>query len=781
MQHPTGWPEGSSGDAPFLWWDGDRWTQERNGPRPPEAARRYPEYRRAIDRLRETSVDLFRVTTERRREPRHEQARETGAGHGDEPAADGPPDSVVTLALSGLFAASLLITAAGYGIDSTGLRLGGIVGVLFFGVGAAPLRAFRRAGLTVRLALAVLIGISVPTLLASVMALTPLWHPLIAAALLGTAVAIVHARASLEALRDLRAAPRQRPPADRSAWLNLSTGLTAGGTLYWIAAAVRAGRISPGVGGFLTQIPPMWYGGLLLVLGGIVAARSRPGLAAVTGVASLIAAFTLTPAIVYGLPGTQTAAKHVGFVQQVLGVHYLDRTAGIYQAYSGFFSLSAWICNLAGVKESMGFAAYWPFIINMAGLAVLRLFFGLLLRSPYRVYIAITLTFLVDVVGQDYFSPQSVGYVLVFGVYALGIGGQRTHLSQRMRIGLIAVISSAVAVTHEFSPFIGAAVLVIFVIARVVRPIYIPLAALLPAVVWAVLNWSVLGSFASFYDFGNLSNFEPPKTAVTPGLERLPIVGQGTDAEVAGLLVLIALAAVGFLAAVTRRPGWTFFSRSYAWSIIVSAAAGLALIVANPYGNEGIFRAVLFAIPWLAALAVTAIPRFTREWLLIPLAMLLTGLSATFCIASDGLDNANVIRPGDVGALNFYNAKASGNGYILDLSYGDTPTGMLSLANGHSVGWSTMVPQTGDRVDPLTPESAALLARNYLAYVAQDHGGSTSALYAIWSPAAVSYSIDYGLETAATAVAWEQALVASPIWKLVYHNDGTYLFQLAPQ
>jgi hypothetical protein len=790
MQHPTGWPEGSSGDAPFLWWDGDRWTQEGSRPQPPETSRRFPEYHRAVDRLRETRVELLRVThrerfDETRVDPRGqlplERFEETSVDPSNERDADGPRDSVVTLALSGLFAASLVILVAGYGLDSVAFRLGGILGVLFFGVGAAPLRAFRHAGLTVRLALAVLIGISVPTLLASVMALTPLWYPLVAAALLGIVVVIVHVRASLEALRDLRAERRRRnPPVDRSSWLNVSTGLTAAGTLYWAVAAVESGHVSPGVGGFLPQISPMWYGGLLLVLGGIVLARNRPGLAAMTGVASLIAALTLTPAIVYGLPGTQTAAKHVGFVQQVLGIHYLDRHAGIYQAYSGFFSLSAWICNLAGVKESMGLAAYWPFIINITGLAVLRLFFGVLLRSPYRIYIAIALTFLVDVVGQDYFAPQSVGFVLVFGVFALGIGGQRTNLSQRMRIGLIVVISCAIAVTHEFSPFIGAAVLAIFVVTRLVRPIYIPLAALLPAVLWAVLNWSVLGSFASFYDFGNLSNFEPPKTAVTPGLQRLPIVGQSSDAELAGLLVLIGLAGVGFLAAVTRRSGWKFFSPSYAWSMVLSAGAGLGLIVANPYGNEGIFRAVLFAIPWLAALAVTSVPAVTRRWLVFPFAMLLTGLAATFCLASFALDNANVIRPGDVSALDFYNTKASSSGFILDLSYGDTPTGMLSLVNGHSVGWSTIVPQTGGRVDPLNPESASLLARNYLAYVAQNQG-STSKLYAIWSPASVSYAMDYGLESASTAVAWERALSSSPIWKLVYHNDGTYLFQLAVQ
>src|ERR1700733_572991 len=98
MRHPTGWPEGSSGDAPFLWWDGNRWTQERTGPRQPEAGRRFP---RAMDRLRETSVDLFRAThrerldetrVDRRREPRREQFEETSVDHSDGRDADDRQD-----------------------------------------------------------------------------------------------------------------------------------------------------------------------------------------------------------------------------------------------------------------------------------------------------------------------------------------------------------------------------------------------------------------------------------------------------------------------------------------------------------------------------------------------------------------------------------------------------------------------------------------------------------------------------------------------------------------
>lgn len=771
MPHPAGWSEGSSEDASFRWWGGDRrteasrpwspvktaWQPALDTYQPPgrHARRHFPEHEPPIDRLRETRLD------------------DSGKR-----VANGQRYPAVTLGLSGLFAVSLVALLAGYGLDSTVLRLGGVLGALFFGVGAAPLKVFRHAGLTVRLALAVLVGISLPTVVASIMALTGFWHPLIAAILLGIVTVAVHARASGEALAQLRGARHPRPPmADGSSWLNLSSALTAAGTVCWIGAAVMSGHIDPKIGGFLTGIAPMWYVGLLLVLGGIVLARGRGELTATIGIVSLVAALTSTPAFVYGLPRIQTAAKHVGFVQQVLGSHYLDPHSGIYQTYSGFFAVSAWICAAAGTKDAMGLAAYWPLIIDIAGLAVLRLFFGVLLRSAYRSYVALGLTFLVDVVGQDYFSPQSVGYVLVFGVYALAIGGEQVNLGRGTRNGLILLISCAAAVTHEFSPYIGAAVLAILVVAKLVRPIYVPLAVALPAILWALLNWSVTNSYISFYDLGNLSNFKPPKTVSAAGLQRLPIVGQASDALLVGLVVLVGLAGVGFLAAVSRRSGWGFFSPAYAWSIVFSAGAGLGLIVANPYGNEGIFRAVLFAIPWLAALAVTSVPRATPSWVVFPFAMLLTGLTATFCLSSFGLDNAGVIRQGDIQALDFYQKNASSSGYILDLSYGDTPTGMVALDHGHSVSWPTVVPQSDGHVAGLGPDSAALLARNYLAYVGGNEG-KTNELYAIWSPASVDYAVDYGLESDATAIAWRHALSSSNVWKLVYSDDGTYLFKL---
>lgn len=797
MGHPIGWPEKPSGERPFLWWDGQRWIrwdgqrwmQERNQSRSRGRMERQPVIGTDQYYGRHVNGDVtgYERVGQRlgatRAQPQYALPR--SGGNSAPSAADDRRASIATLVLSALFALSLVVLLAGYGIDIVALRLTGVLGAFFFGVGAMPLKVFRHAGLTVRLAVAVLVGISASTLVASVMVLGPLWHPLLAAILLGTVAVILHVRASREALLRLRTSGETlQPQLDSASWLNLSTGITAVGTFWWLVSAAAAGHIVPVIGGFLTRISPMWYVGLLLVLGGIVLAWNRGEPAAIFGVVSLVAALTITPALAYGLPNVQWAAKHIGFVQQVLDIGHLDRHTGIYQAYSGFFSLSGWICDLAGTKDSVGLATYWPFMVGLAGLAVLRLFFGMLLQSTYRIYVALTLTFLVNAIGQNYFSPQSVGFVLAFGIFALAIGGEGTDLSRRTRIGLVVLVSCALAVTHEFSPYMVAVVLGVFVVAKIVRPIYFPLITGFPAVLWALLNWSVLRRFVSLSGFA-LSNFTPPKTVATPGLARLPIVGQGSDAMLASLLVLIFLAAIGFLAAVTRRPGWEFFSPRYAWAMLIAAGSGLFIIAANPYGNEGIFRAALFAIPWLAALAVTSVPQVTRDWLTFPFAVLLTGLAATYCLASFGLDNGTTIRQGDVKALEFYTTKASSEGHILNLSYGYTPTGMFSLGSGNPVAWSAVVPQSDGHVTAMTGDSATILARNYLLYVLEkkaDTSGRADTgpgeLYAIWSPASVHYAIDYGLETAATARAWLRALASSSQWKLVYSDNGTYLFRL---
>ena len=182
------------------------------------------------------------------------------------------------------------------------------------------------------------------------------------------------------------------------------------------------------------------------------------------------------------MPRTQSAAKHVDLVQLILSAHHLNPEAGIYQAYSGFFSAIAWVCDLAGIHDAIGLATYWPFVIGLVGLAELRFFFGGLVHSRYRIWVGMTLAVLVNAIGADYFSPQSVGFVLAVGAYRLALWRELPGLSDRMRIALLALVGCSLAVTHELSPYIAGGVLVVLVIFRVARPWYVPATLIVPAV-----------------------------------------------------------------------------------------------------------------------------------------------------------------------------------------------------------------------------------------------------------------------------------------------------------
>ena len=676
---------------------------------------------------------------------------------------------LTTLGLSALFAASLILLAVGYPLNVGVLRLIGVLGAVFFGVGTAPLQLSERSSLAVRLGVAGIVGMSVLTLIGSVMVLTPLWHPLAAAVIVGAVAVGIHVQACRRALAGLRGSEVFR--SLRSGWttaFDISIACTVGGTVLWCVAALNRGHIVPGIGGFLPVISPLWYAGLVLLLVGIVLARGKSEVHAGFALVSLVAALTLTPALVYGLPRSQSAAKHVDLVQMILSAHHLDPGVNIYEAYSGFFSAVAWVCDLAGIHNSLGLATCWPFVVGLVGLAELRFFFGRLINSSYRIWVGMTLVVLVNAIGQDYFSPQSVGFVLVLGVYGLALGDDCPGLSNRMRIGLLVFAGCSLAVTHELSPYVAGGVLIILVIFRAVRPWYIPATCLLPAVLWAVLNRGLLAGYVTLHDIGNLSNFTPPKTIATPGLQRLPIVNESSHALLLGLLVLISLAALGF-ARTVRRP--------QTWGFMISSGLGLIIISVVPYSQEGIFRSALFGIPWLALVAMEALPSSPPRWTSAVFGAVSVGLLGTYLVAMFGLDNATVIRPGDLQALQFYQAHAPASSYILSLGYGDLPISATFPQPHHFLEWRDVVTEPTFDVGRPNAADAETLARQYVGYAAATRG-PVGDLYAVWSPASAVYGVDYGLETLAHANAWLRVLRASPDWQVVFNRDGTYLFRV---
>jgi len=706
-------------------------------------------------------------TPKTRRQPSTETVISPTAAPQDQPGRR----ELATVGISAVFAASLVAIAVGYQLDVGALRVAGVLAAVVFGVGTAPLQLAERSSLATRLGVAGIVGLSTLALGGVAMAAGSGWHPLRAAVVIGLIAAGAHIIACRRAIRTIR---RSRAFGSLGlSWravVNTSLMCTVVGTVLWCLAALNLGHVIPtGAAGFLPKISPLWYAGLILLLTAIVFARHKTEAHAMFALVSLVAAFTLTPALVYGMPRSQSAAKHIRLVLSILSIHYLNHNSGIYQAFSGLFAGIAWVCVIAHTTNVIGIATYWPFIIGLVGLAELRFFFGRLPFSSYRIWVGMTLVVLVNSLGADYFSPQSVGFVLGLGIFGLVLGRDWPGISEGLRIALLVFAGCALAVTHELSPFVVGGVLVVLLVFRVVRPWYVPATIILPIALWVWFNWYVIKGYVSFAHLGSLSNFTPPKTVATQGLSRLPIVGDSSHALLLGLLVLIALASVGFIRTVRQ---------GSAWGYGISAGVGLVLIAANSYGNEGIFRSALFGIPWLAVLALYAVRDNPPRWMSAAFGVVSVGLLATFLVSTFGLDNAGVIRPSDFQALSLYTRQASGNSELLDLSYGDLPDSVTFPPDGYWVDWTQVATQADLRPGGPDAADAAALARHYIRFAKKVSSAAPTQLYAIWSPASAQYAVDYGLETLAESEKWRTVLANSPDWKVVFSKDGTYLYHV---
>jgi len=716
----------------------------------------------------------------------HTPPRASGAG---EVRIATPVTTAVRIQLSATSLLSLAVGLSGLiaGVDV--VRTIGLFVFLAVGVGSAPWQLNRSMQLAARLALTALTSISVLTLVAMAMLTARSWHPAIAFVVTATACVLLHAVGGWRAVREdqegwrpflrhcrtsLLACARPTGPI-RPSMFRMAPALSAlTGAGLCVLAALTHRHIDPGFGGFLTQIGSIWYVGLAFVLVGIVFARGDGERQIALAVVVLLVVLTLTPALVYDGPRSQSSAKHVDLVEQIRVLHTLNSAVTVYNAWGGFFAAVAWICDVAGIRDPTRLATFWPALLGLFRLAALRYFFGQVLRNPYQRWIAVALAVLADPLGADYFSPQSVGFVLGIIVFGLSLSRRRTVT----RVLLILLAGCVLTISHQLSPYIVGGVLVVLVIFRQVQPWWTPALVLVPAIGWALAHADALRGFISLKDIGQAQNFLPPQTVGSSTLQRLPIVQLTIVALLAEIFLVGALGAVTVLRHRRELRFWGFAS---------CPAVGLVLIAANPYGQEGIFRAVLFGIPWLALLAAHCFSPPSRLLPRLPVGAACASLVVAFLIASFGLDATNVVRPSDLAAFRYYQHLGGGqSGTVTDLlalGGGDLPVFVPMKGGSQQILGRDSLQLRGNarlpdsvRQEPGVPSSevAARLTAEFIAYSGQP--ASQADLYAIWSPLSSAYDGAYAVQSPREFVALRDAFATLPYWNIVFAQNGTVIF-----
>jgi hypothetical protein len=692
-----------------------------------------------------------------------------------------PATALERLAISALSLGCLVGGVVGFVADADIVRVPSLLVFSLLGIGSAPWQANTVLRLATRLALTMLTSVTVLTLVSVAMLAAGRWHPMPAFVAV-TAVALpLHLKAFRQARREVSQSrqhavtagqDRRSRSSTRERLLRSAPVLVAalGGALC-LGSALTHRHIDPGFFGFLPRIGPPWYVGLGLVLAGVVWLRPAGGRAMGVPVLILVVALTLTPALVYDGPRSQVAAKHVDLVLQIQTLHHTESALQVYNAWPGFFSFTAWLCDITGIDDPMTLATFWPVLLGLFRVAALRYLIGVVVSSSYQAWLGVALAVLADPIGADYFSPQSVGFVVglvAFGV-ALSSGEPVPRRTAIFAAGLV------LAVSHQLSPYTVGGVLAVLVVFRQVRPWWTPLLVLGPALLWALVNRGALEGLLSVRSMWRSSNFRPPKTEEATGLDRLPVVANASTALTVGILILAVLA---FAALVRHR------RQARAWAFALCPGVGLFLVALNPYGQEGIFRAALFGIPWLAVLAAYGLsPPRKPVTLLVTrtaLAAVVAALAAAFLVAAFGLDAVNVMRPSDLAAYRFFQNqgadRAGRTRYILALGAGDLPT---SLAPKDGRYQSVRRDRLADPVRPWPPGQADREVERLTIRLLHFSGQrpENADLYAVWSPVSSYYGLAYGLQTPEQFAELRDAFIRSPYWELELRQGQTYLFR----
>jgi hypothetical protein len=707
----------------------------------------------------------------------------------------------IRLGLAALVIVTLLGASAGIVFDIDWLRASAIAVFLFVELGIAPCLLLAPMPVAWFTLLAVTSSLAGTVSVGFTMAILHLWYPDVAMAVV-TAVTIAllvpSVRRDIRGLRQHEKSPLS--PGHRRASVMVGS-LTGAGLLIAIAAAVTHQSTPQKVGLFIS-VGPFWYLGLALLVAAAAyahQARTTPALPVLT----LSAIVVLSQAIAYGSPTVATAARHVGVVQYIRANGGLKPSLDIYQAWSGLFAGTAWLCDAGRIADPMIIATWWPVLLSLMTALAVVLLARRWFKTESRAWFAGVVFALSSTLNIVYFSPQSLGILLAVVIFAIVVSprtrrhrshetfasesgaGREQETTRKGRLAslrtqiveachpigpwralFVLYLSCVLAVTHQISPYLTVAALGVLWIMGYTRPLWVLLLIVVPALAWAGINTDTLGRFISLGSVGRFwENAQSPSHANT----QLPVpeITRLTFDIPATVLLVVGLVAAYYVLRRRTRP---------AWALALAAASPVTLFAVTDYGQEGIFRVTLFAAPWLSILAVGIMwPAFLRLWRIPVLATGLAILLAANVFGQTALD-WNRITPRDTAQATALFENSAPDRSIMFL----TGTSVVSPINISAhyldvgyVGREVLKPFPS----PDKPYNAAADVRTLTQRLVKNWPAPR--YYALVSETIGAYDARYGYQSYDDYRKLAAAMATSPLWRPIFTGPTTTMYALA--
>ncbi len=341
-----------------------------------------------------------------------------------------------------------------------------------------------------------------------------------------------------------------------------------------------------------------------------------------------------TPAMVYGTLRYSWAWKHIGVIeyfQRKGALNPSEPVLGPYHNWPGFFTLWAFATKFAGAKSALAFASWAPVYFNVAMLAPLTAFYRSFTRDNRLVALALWIFYIGSWVGQDYFAPQALNFILYIVILVLWLrflDPSLTDISRSVRRSatvLLLLLEATVASSHQLTPVMMTMALVVFALLRRGRGWLFATSSAIITIGWLATGARTFMSDnvqAVLKTMGSLSSNANSTFIDLAQASSGQLLVAKMDRALS--ISILLLAAVG----VVRLRG-----ARMSWVPLGLLAVPLSLLGASSYGGEIVFRVYLFALPAAAFFGAVALaPTWgTRLWS-IPRAVLICAVSMALLV-----------------------------------------------------------------------------------------------------------------------------------------------------
>ncbi len=485
-------------------------------------------------------------------------------------------------------------------------------------------------------------------------------------------------------------------------------------------------------------------------------------------------------------PRFEVAYLHVGITQVIINHQHPLTALDSRFSWPGFFTAAAAVVGMAHLGSALPLIRWTPLALNLSYLLPTYVIARTLLGSERRAWIVVWLFPLTNWVGQDYFSPQGVGYLLFLGILAVILAAfpsvgwrfERRRLGrlyQRLiddsvarapawtsgqQFGLLMLLTAsaiALAMEHQLTPVVLAVDICVLAAARVTSARYFAVLCVMATIGWisygAIGFWS--GHLSLLFGSGGSSAVSANVSGHFTGSSSHRFV---LDERVGFSLVVWLAAAAGALRAVLGH-------RRLSLSTVILAVVPFPILLAQAYGGEATLRLYLFTLPFMLILLVGEFPRVIEAMAMpkaLALAAISTALVPALLIACYGNEEFEQATPSDVHAAQYLYTVAR-PGSTLGLVVNNAFLSYTRLAQYSYVALDSQV--TRYSLDTPTRLLNAI-------------GGNSRGSYLLITPAQRNYAITtYGFPTDWVTKLTAQ-LARNSHFRLTYDRAGSFIYRV---